>query len=149
MSGNALVLASALAIAVYYVLSIELVRRYSAMTVAAWTSLAGALAMLPLMAWELQAGEARPSLQGVAIVLYLAVLVTVAGVYVWLRELTHLPARIAASLQYLQPLVGVTASAAIFDDRMGPWFAVGTACVLVGILLSASPDPARRAAPGA
>src|SRR5205085_7729832 len=38
MSGNALVLASALAIAVYYVLSIELVRRYSAMPVAAWTS---------------------------------------------------------------------------------------------------------------
>jgi drug/metabolite transporter (DMT)-like permease len=80
--GDALVLGSALAIAVYYVFSIELVRRYSALTVAAWTSLAGAVAMLPLMGWELQTSTARPSIQGMAIILYLAALVTVAGIWV-------------------------------------------------------------------
>jgi O-acetylserine/cysteine efflux transporter len=138
--GDALILGSALAIAVYYTLSIELVVRYSAVTVAAWTSLAGALAMIPLVAWEMQSATVRPSALGIAVVLYLGVLVTVLGVWVWLRALAHLPARIAAALQYLQPIVGVAASAALFGDRLDLWFAFGTALVFIGIALTTIPS---------
>lgn len=139
LEGDALMLGSALAIAAYYGLSIELVVRYSAVTVAAWTSLAGALTMVPLIGWELGSTPLRPSAQGIAIVLYLAVLVTVMGVWVWLRALERLPARVAAALQYLQPLVGVAASAALFGDRLGIWFGTGTVLVFIGIGLSTTP----------
>lgn len=141
--GDAMMLVSALAIAGYYVLSVELVSRYSAVTVAAWTSLSGAVAMTPFMLWELRGHSAQLHVQGVGVVLYLALLVTVLGMWIWFWALARLPARVAASLQYLQPLVGVAASALLFAEPLGFWFALGTALVLAGIALGTI--PARRA----
>ena len=137
--GDALMLASALAIAGYYVLSIELVSRYSATTVASWTSLAGAAALTPFMLWELRTQTAELRMEGIGVVLYLAFLVTVLGMWIWLRALTRVPARIAASVQYLQPLVGVAASAALFAEPLGFWFALGTVLVLAGIAVGTIP----------
>jgi O-acetylserine/cysteine efflux transporter len=145
VAGDALILVSALAIALYYVLSVGLIRRFSALVVAAWTSLAGAAALVPAMVWELGRMPARPTAVGVAMILYLALLVTVLGVWLWMRALERLPARIAAALQYLQPIVGVAASAALFGDRLDFWFAAGTALVFAGIALSTLPG--RRSAP--
>ena len=82
---------------------------------------------------------APPSLLGIGIVLYLGVLVTVAGMWIWLHMLRVLPARIAAGTQYIQPLVGVAASAALLGEPIGPSFGVGTALVLAGIALSTVP----------
>ncbi|HLJ61254.1 MAG TPA: DMT family transporter [bacterium] len=131
--GDGLMVASAIAIALYYVLSVPLVRAYSVLTVAALTSLAGACGLVPISAWELRHAPAHPTAQGIAVVFYLAVLVTVFGLWVWFGALHRLPARVAAALQYLQPLVGVAASAALFGDRLSGWFWTGTALVLVGI----------------
>ena len=139
VEGVALVLLSAVAVALYYVFSVELVERYSVLTIAALSSLAGAAALAPAAAWELRHAAIRVTPVAVAVVLYLAVLVTVAGLWVWFGALTRLPARIPASLQYLQPIVGVLASAALFGDRLDMWFWSGTALVLAGIGLSARP----------
>ncbi len=142
--GDALVLLSSVAVAAYYVLGAELVRRHGALIVAAWSNLGGALAMIPVLAWDWsRVAPAAPGARGIGVVIYLALLVTVAGTWVWLRALDRMPARIAASLQYLQPLVGVAASAALFGDPIGLWFAVGTAIVLAGIALGTLPAPAR------
>ncbi len=136
--GGGLVLLSAVSVALYYVLSTELAMRLSVITVAAWTSLIGAVVLLPFSAWELATVPlAAPSWQGIAAVLYLGVLVTVAGVWVWLNLMRSLPARIAAGSQYMQPLVGVIASAWLFGDTLGPAFMTGTALVLAGIALTA------------
>jgi drug/metabolite transporter (DMT)-like permease len=135
-AGVGLLLLSALAVALYYVLSVELIERYSVPTVAALSSLAGAAVLAPIAAWELGHVPVRLTLPGVAVVLYLALLVTVAGLWVWFGALAHLPARIPAALQYLQPIVGVLASAALFGDRLDAWFWTGTALVLAGIALS-------------
>jgi drug/metabolite transporter (DMT)-like permease len=147
--GDALILGSAVAIAAYYVLSVPLVARHSALTVAAWSSIAGAVSMLPLVGWELRSATPRPTLLGVAIILYLAVLVTVAGVWLWLRALERLPAAMAASMQYLQPLVGVAISASLFGDRLTFWFWVGTGLVFLGIALSTVPSRRGAGAPDA
>jgi drug/metabolite transporter (DMT)-like permease len=56
-----------------------------------------------------------PGLLGVGVVLYLGVLVTVAGMWIWLHSLRVLPVRIVAGTQYLQPLIGVSASAALWS----------------------------------
>lgn len=68
--------------------------------------------------------------------LYLGLVVTVAGLFLWLHLLRAVPARIAASVQYLQPIVGVAASAAMFGETMGMLFAAGVILVLAGIALS-------------
>jgi O-acetylserine/cysteine efflux transporter len=140
LGGVALVLLSAVAIALYYVLSVELIERYSVVTIAALGSLAGAAALVPMAIWEL--GHARVRIQALdaGVVLYLGLLVTVAGLWVWFIALTRLPARIPAALQYLQPIVGVGASAWLFGDRLDSWFWTGTGLVLAGIALSAGPE---------
>ena len=137
LAGVGLVLLSAVAVALYYVLSVELIERHSVITVAAVSSLAGAAALVPVSAWELGHTAIRVTVTAGIAVLYLGLLVTVAGLWVWFRALVTLPARIPAALQYLQPIVGVLASAALFGDRLDRWFWAGTALVLAGIALSA------------
>jgi O-acetylserine/cysteine efflux transporter len=132
-----LLLLSSIAVALYYVLSVELIERYSVLTIAALSSLAGAAALAPVAVWELGHAPIRVTMTAIAVILYLALLVTVAGLWVWFGALARLPARIPAALQYLQPIVGVLASAALFGDRLDRWFWTGTALVLAGIALSA------------
>jgi O-acetylserine/cysteine efflux transporter len=139
--GDALMLLSALAVALYYVLSVELVERYTVTAVAALTSLAGACALVPAAAWELHYAPVTLSVRGTAVVLYLAVLVTVVGIQIWLHALKSLPATVAAVLQYLQPLVGISASAALFGEPLGVWFAIGTGLVFAGIACSTPVSP--------
>jgi len=139
LGGTGLLLLSAVAVALYYVLSVELIERHSVLTIAAVSSLAGAAALTPIAVWELGHAPMRVTVTGIAVVLYLGLLVTVAGLWVWFGALTRLPARIPAALQYLQPIVGVLVSAALFDDRLDRWFWTGTALVLAGIALSAGP----------
>jgi drug/metabolite transporter (DMT)-like permease len=146
LAGVSLVLLSAVAVALYYVLSVELIARYSVLTIAAVSSLAGAAVLTPAAVWELGHAPMRVTAVGVAVVLYLGLLVTVAGLWVWFGALVNLPARIPAALQYLQPIVGVLASVALFGDRLDPWFWAGTALVLAGIALSAGTGV--RSAPG-
>lgn len=137
LTGVGLVLLSAVAVALYYVLSVELIERHSVLTVAAISSLAGAAALVPVSAWELGHAPVRVTLEAAGVVLYLGLLVTVAGLWVWFGALVALPARIPAALQYLQPLVGVFASAALFGEQLDRWFWTGTGLVLAGIALTA------------
>ncbi len=136
IGGDALVLLSAVAVALYYVLSAELVERWSVVTIAGISSLAGAGVLAPLSVWELGSAPVHLGPVGAASVLYLAVPVTALGIVIWFRALQHLPAGVAAVLQYLQPLVGVAASAALFGDPLGAWFGIGTGLVLLGIAAS-------------
>jgi drug/metabolite transporter (DMT)-like permease len=138
--GDALVLLSAGTVALYYTLSVEITQRHSVSTVAAWSSLFGTVALLPVIPWEIGRGAVAPGFLGIAVVLYLGVLVTVAGLWIWLHTLRVLPARIAAGTQYLQPLIGVAASAALLGDPIGPSFGIGTVLVFIGIALTAAPQ---------
>jgi O-acetylserine/cysteine efflux transporter len=138
IGGEALMLLSAVAVALYYVLSLSLVAAHSVITVAALSSLAGAAALVPVSAWELRHAAARITEVGVFVVFYLAVLVTVVGLVIWFSALNRLPASIAAVLQYLQPIVGVAASAALFGDPLGVPFGIGGGLVALGIALSTS-----------
>ena len=79
----------------------------------------------------------QPSVIGVAAVLCLGMLTTALGVLVWYHALRALPVRVASASQYLQPLIGVAASAAWFGDPIGPRFAGGTVPVLGGVALTA------------
>lgn len=142
LTGEALVLVSAVSIALSYVMLAELTAAHGTAVVSAWSSLAGAVLLLPAAAWELAAMPRWPGAVGVAVVVYLGALVSAGGLWLWLHLLRVLPARIAAAAQYFQPLVGVGASALLFGDVLGVPFAAGTALVLGGVVLTTL--PARR-----
>jgi len=134
--GAALVFLSAIAIAFYYVWSVELTNLYGTATVAAWSTLFGFLALVPWAGWEMSRVPFAVPSEGIAAAVYLGVVVTVAGLFLWLNILRVVPARIAASVQFLQPVVGVAASALIFGDKLGTFVIAGVILVLAGVALT-------------
>ncbi|MGH7041160.1 MAG: DMT family transporter [Acetobacteraceae bacterium] len=135
-AGEALTLFSTLCIASYYVFSVEVAAREGVITTAAWSSLFAAAGLLPGL-WLTPAAGIHLTPTAIGVVLYLGFLVTVLGIWIWLRALSRLPARIAGASQYGQPLIGIAASAMMFGDRLDLRFLVGTALVLGGIGCSA------------
>jgi O-acetylserine/cysteine efflux transporter len=136
LAGAALVLLSAVTIAFYYVWSVELTEQYGTATVAAWSTVFGFLALLPWTAWEMWHVPFEVTTTGLATAVYLGVVVTVAGLFLWLHLLRTVPARIAAGIQYLQPVVGVATAAVMFGDELGLFFVLGVLLVLGGLALT-------------
>lgn len=135
-AGVAWMLASAVAIAFYYIWSAELTAKYGTLPVAAWNVLAGLIAILPLAGWESAHEPVQITMQGIWAIIYLGVMVTAAGLLFWLYLLRTVPARIAAGVQYLQPVFGITAASAIFGDQLGLMFAAGVILILGGLALA-------------
>ena len=136
VGGAVCVLLSALAIGFYYVWSVELTTEYGTATVAAWSTLFGFVALLPWAIWEMWRVPFHITTQGVSAAVYLGVVVTVAGLFLWLNLLRIVPARIAASVQFLQPVFGIAAASVMFGDRLGPAFVAGVVLVLTGLALT-------------
>jgi drug/metabolite transporter (DMT)-like permease len=137
-AGVAWMLISSVAIAFYYVWSVELSRDYGTVALAAWSTFFGLLALLPWAILEAMRVPIHITMGGLASASYLGIIVTVAGLLLWLNVLRNVPARIAASVQYIQPLIGVATSAAIFGDRLGPLFVAGVVLVMLGLALTMS-----------
>jgi drug/metabolite transporter (DMT)-like permease len=135
-AGVGFMLLSAVAIAFYYVWSVELTHEFGVAAVAAWSTLFGFLALVPWAGWQALHTPFAPSMTSLAVAAYLGLVVTVAGLFLWLGILRSVPARIAAAVQFLQPLVGVAVSAAMFGDQLGLTFGIGVAAVLVGLWLT-------------
>lgn len=135
-AGVAWMLVSAVAIAFYYIWSAELTEKYGVLPVAAWNALAGLVAILPLAGWELMHETVQITMQGIWAIVYLGVMVTVAGLLLWLYLLRTVPARVAASVQYLQPVFGIAAASAMFGDQLGSMFAIGVVLILSSLALA-------------
>ncbi|ANM11162.1 MULTISPECIES: DMT family transporter [unclassified Rhizobium] len=138
VTGVAWMLASAVAIAFYYIWSAELTDRYGILPVAAWNALAGLVTILPLAAIEMANSPYQLTVQALWTAVYLGVMVTVAGLLLWLYILRVVPARVAASVQYLQPVFGIAAASLMFGDRLGVLFVAGVIVILVGLALAVS-----------
>lgn len=136
LTGAAWLLLSAVSIAFYYVWSVELTNEFGTVAVAGWSTMFGFVAMLPLVIFQLARTEVRVTSASLVVALYLGLVVTVAGLFLWLHILRSVPARVAASVQYLQPVVGVAASSAIFGDSLGASFALGVVLILGGLALA-------------
>ena len=147
LGGVAWMLVSAVAIAYYYIWSAQLVEKYGTLPVVAWNSLVGLIVILPISGWELSHTPVAITTQSIWATVYLGVMVSVAGLLLWLHLLKVLPARVAASVQYLQPIIGIGASALIFGDKLGTMFAAGVVLILGGLALAAaSKKPASKVA---
>lgn len=138
LQGVFFVLLSAVSIGFYYIWCAELSEQYGTLPVTTWNVFAGFIALLPMTAWEMNSQAYTITTQTIWTVIYLGALVTVLGLILWLYLLRVVPARIAASVQYLQPVVGVSASALLFGDQLGLAFMIGVGCILFGLLLASS-----------
>lgn len=137
-TGVVLMLVSAVGIAIYYIWSAELTERYGLLPIAAWNMLVGLITVTPLAGWEMTKYPVDITFQALIAIIYLGVVVTVVGLILWLYLLKIVPARVAASVQYLQPVFGISASAFLFGDKLGLMFAAGVGLVLAGLALAAS-----------
>ena len=134
--GASFLLLSAVAIAFYYVWSVQLTIQYGTAIVVAWSTLFGLLALLPFAGWEISTVDFQLNYIAIASTIYLGFIVSVAGFFLWLHLLRTVPARTAASVQYLQPVFGVVASSVMFGDKMGWYFVAGVTLVLIGLALT-------------
>ncbi len=138
--GDSVLLLASVCIAGYYVFSAEAALRLGVVTVSAWSTILGALCLSPIAVWSLVTGQVHPTLVSIGVIAYLSLLVTVLGISIWLFALRTLPVRVAASSQYIQPLIGVAASAAMFGTVLHGRFFIGTALVIAGMALCAAPS---------
>jgi len=129
-------LISALAIAFYCVWSVELTGAFGTRAVAAWSTLFGLVGLLPFAGWEMSHTPIRITAQAVWATVYLGVVVAVAGLLLWLHLLRTVPARVAAGVQYLQPVFGIAAASALFGDSLGLPFTAGVVLILGGLALA-------------
>lgn len=139
LSGIVWMIVSSIAIAFYYVWSVELTRDYGTPAVAAWSTLFGFLALLPWTVTEALSGPVSLTAQGLAVAVYLGVFVTAAGLFLWLYLLRTVPAVVATSVQYLHPVIGIVVGSAIFGDTLGMAFAAGVVLILGGLALALAP----------
>lgn len=138
--GAGLVLLSAVAVAVYYVWSVELTARHGVLSVAAWSTLAGFMVLLPFSAVEILDTPLSVGMGNLAAAAYLGLFVSAGGLFLWIWLVQHVPARTAASVQFMQPIVGIAASAAMFGDPVSGMFAEGALLVVGGIGFSVLAD---------
>jgi drug/metabolite transporter (DMT)-like permease len=136
IGGVTRMLVSALTIAFYYVWSAQLTEAFGTMAVAAWSTLARFIALVPFVAWEMSHTSAPMTAEAFWIAVYLGVAVTALGLLLWLYLLRTVPAGVAASVQYLQPVFGMLAAAALFGDTLGPLFAAGVVLIMAGLALA-------------
>lgn len=134
--GVGLMLFSALAVGFYFVWSVELSNTHGTATVAAWSTFSGFVVLLPWAGWEMSRVPFGVTVEAVGAAVYLGVVVTAAGLFLWVHLLRIAPARTAASVQYFQPVVGIAASSLMFGDKLGTLFIAGVGLVLAGLALS-------------
>lgn len=135
--GDGLVFLAVLIWALYTLLTKDLVRRSSALTVTGQALAYGALLSLPLglplMNWN---AVSQASNTGIGAMLYLAILTSVLAYFVFGWALTHLDASRVAVVSNLQPVVAALLAWQFLGEPIGWGFWAGTALVAIGVGLT-------------
>ncbi|HEU5226548.1 MAG TPA: DMT family transporter [Ktedonobacteraceae bacterium] len=135
--GDALLIASALAWALFTVLGAPLVRSLSALSVATYATIWSLIFFVPLAAWELiQHPLTTFSFSSLASILYLGIGATALAWFLWYKGVERLPASVSAIFFFAQPLVGGLLSALFLHESLGLSFWLGGLVLAVGILLA-------------
>lgn len=135
--GDALLLVSALAWALFTVLGAPLVRRLSALVTSTYATLWCIPLLLPFVVVELtQRSVGSITLGLVLAVLYLGWGATALAWFLWYKGVEHLDAAVAAVFFFAQPLVGGLLSAFFLGETLSAGFWLGGLVLAGGILLA-------------
>jgi drug/metabolite transporter (DMT)-like permease len=143
--GVAALLVGSLGWAGYTVFGASLVRRYSAVEAATYSTLAAVPLVGLLVPVELFVLDApltsSPTPALAAAVVYLGVLSTAAAWVAWYAGLDHADAGTVAVFFFAQPVVGSLLGATLLDERLGAGFLLGGGVMALGVyLVSAAPN---------
>ena len=138
--GISLLLAGSLGWAAYTVLGKPLIRRYSALEAATYSSALAVpptLALLPLeyALTDAAVSSLRVTPAVVAAVAYLGVMSTAAAWYCWYKGMEFADASAVAVFFFAQPVVGAALGAALLGESLGSGFLVGGAVMAAGVYL--------------
>ncbi|GAB3413016.1 DMT family transporter [Haloparvum alkalitolerans] len=144
-TGVAFLLLASAGWAAYTVWGKPLVRRYSALETATYSTLFAVPMSAVLVPWELSttgvdlaAVPVTPAL--VAAVLYLGVLSTAGAWYAWYKGLEFVDAGTVAVFFFAQPVVGAALGALLLDEPVGLGMVAGGAVMFAGIYLVSTGD---------
>jgi drug/metabolite transporter (DMT)-like permease len=135
--GDLLLVLSGIAYASYSLIGRDVLTRHSVTSVTARSILWGAIAMVPLVLVEWQAGS-RPRLGPDAVVgiLYLGLVITALGYLVWNWALARTGASRAAIFLTVQPIAGVLLGAAFLHEPLTAYTVVGGALIVAGLCMT-------------
>src|SRR6266496_47039 len=135
--GDALLIISALAWALFTVLGTPLVRSTSSLIVSTYATLWSLLFFLPFVAWELFRHPLTTfSLSSLGSILYLGIGATALAWFLWYKGVERVPASVSAIFFFAQPLVGGLLSALFLHESLGLSFWLGGFVLAIGILLA-------------
>ena len=143
LTGPIAVVVTALAYAVYAVLSKPLVGKYGAVPTAIWASLAGTAMLLPLLSGGFFADVSRLSTEGWISVLYLALLSTVLGNTIFYTLVGRKAVSTLSIQLYLIPLVSALGGVFLLGEAVTLYLIFGGAALLVAVALATGTRPPR------
>jgi len=134
LKGDLIVLASSAVCALGYVAGARLSQRgYASVPTTLWGAAGAAIALLPLMAWQLvRTGVPHAGPAAWGSILVLALLTSVLGYIAWYWALAKGGISRIASVQFTQPLFGIALAAIVLGERPAPITAVAAAGILLG-----------------
>lgn len=137
LAGDLLILASAVLLGVYTVLSLPLLRRLSPLAVAAYPMLFGGLMVLPLASPGFARVDWSSLAPGVAAAFaYSALLATAFAFVTWQRGISRIGANKVFVYQYLITLSGILSGVVLLGETLGAHKLLGGLVVLVGVYLA-------------
>ncbi len=143
LTGPIAVVVTALAYAVYAVLSKPLVGKYGAVPMAIWASLAGTTMLLPLLSGSFLADVSRLTTEGWISVLYLALLSTVLGNTIFYTLVGRKAVSTLSIQLYLIPLVSALGGVFLLGEAVTLYLIFGGAALLVAVALATGTRPPR------
>ncbi|MDQ4081333.1 MAG: DMT family transporter [Actinomycetota bacterium] len=136
LRGPGIVLGATVSFALYSVLLKPLFPRYGAIALTAAASLAGTAVLLPFARGSTVESVAGASGRDLALILFLGLASTLGAYLAWTKVLEAIgPARSAVYINAVPPLAVLIAAITI-GETITPWFAVGGALLLAGVVLA-------------
>lgn len=138
--GVGLLVVASFAWAGYTVWGVSVVRKYSALTAATYSTIAATPMLAVLAAIEL-ALLGRPidsiplTVESIFATTYLGLASTAAAWYLWYKGLEFVSAGTVAVFYFLQPVVGISLGALLLGEQIGSSFVVGSLIIGSGIWL--------------
>jgi drug/metabolite transporter (DMT)-like permease len=140
VKGPGIVLGATVSFALYSVLLKPLFPRYGAVALTAAASLVGTAVLLPFARASTVESVAGASARHVALILFLGLASTLGAYLAWTKVLEAIgPARSAVYINAVPPLA-VAIAAVTIGETITPWFAVGGALLVAGVVLAQRAD---------
>lgn len=142
--GNIVLLIATVTWALYSVLAKGATREHSSLTVVVVAMAGGWLLVAPLVPFELARTPVGPLTPAIGLgMLYMALVASAAGTYLWTKSLELLDAGVASMTIFAQPIVGALLSFLLLGEKLSVGFFLGGALVLLGVALVSMHEPGR------